>query len=310
MKNLHTERVISQIPQFSDGATVCFLGDSLTAGGLWTEMVFEHYLKMRPNAGIRVYDSGIGGGTAAYALEHIDEDLMTHRPTDVVIMFSDNDILSYSGTPEERAVLFRDDMSALADEIIRRGANIYFMCPPDSDAHLGETVQPREIAHSVITELAEYYRTGCCDLFKYLTPHLSHEGLVANDRVHLTERGQCVLGRVFLSCQGFKGFSPDEEGFFDIAELPYDGDHRRIFNDKVRRIWLALRNISTGAGSVAERVEWMRGRIPDRAGGAWDDFCYYRAIDFIELFPNMQLYIDELERTTDKMISAGMGLVE
>lgn len=302
MNDVQNEKMISQIPQFSDGARVCFLGDSLTSGGIWVELVFEHYLRARPNAGIRVYDAGIGGGTAAFALEHIDEDLMTHDPTDVIIMFGENDISAYVGTPEERAECFRRDMSALADEVIRRGASVYFMCPPDSDAHRGDAVQPREIAHEVMLGLAEQYGTSCCDLYRYLSPYLSHEGLVDGDRVHLTERGQCVLARVFLSLQGFDGFSPDAPDFFDSAVLPYDGDHRMIFNDKIRRIWLAVRNISTGTGSVAERVEWMRGRIPDRAGGAWDEFCYYRAIDFIELFPNMQLYIDEFERTTERMV--------
>ena len=34
----------SGIPRFPKDSRVCFLGDSLTAGAVWTEMIFEYYL--------------------------------------------------------------------------------------------------------------------------------------------------------------------------------------------------------------------------------------------------------------------------
>lgn len=295
------------IPQFADGATVCFLGDSLTSGALWTEMIFEHYLSVRPQSKIRVYDAGIGGGSARYALEHLDEDVMSFSPSDVVIMFGENDIKAGDGSMTERAARFEHDMIELSDELLRRGVNIYFMSEPDTALSRESDIKTRETAHAVLLGLAKRYGVGFCDIFELASHYLIEEcGMTADDGIHLTERGQSLLGRVFLDSQGFDGYSDSDEGFYDVFVPTYDGDHRRIFNAKLRAIWLALRNISTGTGSVEERVRYVTQKLETRANGAWDEFCYYRAVDFIELFPNMRFYRDELERTTNKMIDAAM----
>ena len=52
------------IPKFPADSRVCFLGDSLTSGSIWVQIIFDYYLKNFPKENIRVYDCGVGQGTA------------------------------------------------------------------------------------------------------------------------------------------------------------------------------------------------------------------------------------------------------
>lgn len=291
------------IPKFPKDSRVAFLGDSLTAGSLWTEAIFEYYLKNFAEDNIRMYNVGVGGGTAAFALEHLDEDIMLFNPTHVVVMFSVNDIGGYEGSPIERTKHFYDDMKALTDALIERGMTVYFMCPPASPLHDGCDVQPREIAHLVIKSLAAEYNSYCCDLYGMMSPLINNADIMQPDLTHFTSVGDSVIARLFLHSQGFDGFSPDEENFYDKIDLGYDVDHRKIFNDKIRSIWCTIRNISTQGDTVEAKVERLKGRIITRADGAWDDFCYYRAVDFIELYPNKDFYLDMVNRDTEMLLA-------
>ncbi|MBR4933753.1 MAG: hypothetical protein IKZ03_04775, partial [Clostridia bacterium] len=290
------------IPKFPKDARVAFLGDSLTAGSLWTEAIFEYYLKHFPEDNIRMYSVGVGGGTAAFALEHLDEDIMLFEPTHVVVMFSVNDIGGYEGNPIERANKFHDDMKKLTDALIERGMTVYYMCPPASSLHDGWDVQPREIAHMVMKSLAAEYNSYCCDLYGMMSPLTGNAEIMLPDLTHFTAIGDSVIARLFLHSQGFDGFSPDEENFYDRIILNYDVDHRKIFNDKIRNIWCTIRNISTIGDTVEAKVNRLKERIKTRANGAWDDFCYYRAVDFIELYPNLDFYLEMVKSDTEMLL--------
>ena len=292
----------SGIPRFPKDSRVCFVGDSLTAGGIWTDMIFEYYLKNFPEDKVRIYNVGIGGGTAAYEIEHLDEDLFRHDPTHAVIMYSVNDINGYGGTPEYREQRFYDDVKRLADILKERGVIVYFMCPTEAPNEQADGYRPRKIAHDVMVRLAKEYDTYCCDFYSIMTPLLDLADMFDADNTHHSDIGNSVVGRIFLHTQGFDGFTPDAEDFLKPYMLSYEVDHRRIFNEKIRRIWLAMRNISTLGDTTEAKINRLYGRIKTRADGAWDDFCYYRAVDFIELYPNMEFYYDMVERITDKLI--------
>ena len=101
------------IPVFPENSRVCFLGDSLTCGGIWVQMIFDYYLKKFPKANIRIHDCGIGQGTARYGIETMDDDLLTFDPTHVVIMYGENDVKGANGSVEERFNSFYRDMKEL-----------------------------------------------------------------------------------------------------------------------------------------------------------------------------------------------------
>lgn len=293
------------IPKFPANSRVCFLGDSLTSGSLWVHMIFDQYLKLCPEDSVRIYDCGIGGGTAGYGLARLEDDLYTYEPTHVVIMYGENDIKGAAGSAEEKAEAFYRNMKKLADTLVSRGLTIYFMSEPARELEGGE-IDVRELSSVVMNRLADEFDTVCVDLFKIYSP-LMKEGMAHPDKIHITPLGGSMLARVFLHLQGFDGFTPDDEGFFDMYGVSYDLDHRMIFNEKIRTVRLAERNISTLGDTTEAKIERLYRRLETRADGAWDDFCYYRAIDFIERYPHMKFYREELDRTTEKMIADALN---
>lgn len=291
------------IPVFPPNSRVCFLGDSLTSG-LWVEYIFDFYLEKFPHGNIRIYDTGIGGGTCDYALAHNDEDLFTFDPTHVVINFSENDVgaLSACGDYEETKRLYKNGMKALTDQVKAHGCTVYYACPPPTPSREKMPINPRKIAHEVTCELAEEYDTYVCDMYELAAPFVGRYDFTDPDGCHMTDLGKSIFAKLFLTSQGFDDFDPESEDFGTVMPLSYDADHRLIFDNKIRCIWLAMRTISTTGDTTEAKVERIRQRLFTRADGAWDDFCYYRAVDFIELYPNMDFYREMLERSTDEMI--------
>ena len=74
---------------FKNGDVICFLGDSITASGLWESEVYQH---IRRHTDIKCYNCGISGGTAALASEYLHSYCLIKNPTHIFIMFGANDI--------------------------------------------------------------------------------------------------------------------------------------------------------------------------------------------------------------------------
>lgn len=89
---------------FKDGETVCFLGDSITAGGRYQTMIANYYLTRFPERTLWFVNAGRSGDTASGALGRLKEDVLDKKPTSVVIMFGMNDVSRslYVAKPDEK----------------------------------------------------------------------------------------------------------------------------------------------------------------------------------------------------------------
>lgn len=285
------------IPRFPKNSRVCFLGDSITSGSLCSELIFEYYLKKFPKDNIRIFDAGVGGGTARFGLESLEDDLYTFEPTHVIVMYCANDVGGFSGTDDEKAERFHSDMCELIDTLRKRGMTVYIGIAPYSP----ETYA-REIHVAVSRRIAEEYNMPYVDFYELTKAAEQKIEILNEDRVHLNERGQTLMAKIFLHSQGFEGFSPEDDDFLEPMKLTKNGELRRIYNNKIRAVWLAIRNISTAGDTMEQKIERLKGRIVTWADGAWDEFCYFRAVDFIELAPHIDFYKEQLFRITDMMI--------
>lgn len=307
MKN-YNEAKGTGIPQFPANSRVVFLGDSLTGGSIWVQMIFDHYLKAFPRGNIRIHDCGVGMGTADYGLSCLEADTYTYDPTHVIIMYGFNDIMGGKGGPNEKMDAFCNNMKRLINTLTKRGITVYLMAEPPNDKRLDSGERISELAAIATRRVAEECSLPLCDFYSLLEP-IFDDRMRIDDGVHFSELGSAVLARAFLHAQGFDGYTPDDEGFFEPFEMSYDLDHRKIFSDKIRRTWLAMRSISTTGDTTEAKIKRLYKRIETRGDGAWDEFCYYRAVDFIELYPHLDFYREELDRTTDMMIAKAMGQV-
>lgn len=88
---------------FKDGETVCFLGDSITAGGRCQALIADYYLTRFPERTIRFANAGRSGDSAGGSLGRLQEDVIDKKPTSVAIMFGMNDVNrgAYVANPDE-----------------------------------------------------------------------------------------------------------------------------------------------------------------------------------------------------------------
>lgn len=294
----------TRIPVFPENSRVCFLGDSLTASSLWVEIIFEYYQKKFPGKNIRVYDAGSGGGSIGFAMNYLEEDIMTLNPTHVVVMYCANDFMHYEGTVFERALAFLADVRRVTEYFKERGIEVYYGIEPKTQAEDQGKFTPRDAGWMVMKTVAEEYDTGYFDLYSNMSDIIfNNDDMVVDDLVHFTNKGENVVAKLFLHSQGFEEFSPDRDDFFDKIELSELGKKRWAVNDKIRRIWMAEVNVlgAVIGAPVEKKMERLKERIPTRADGAWDDFCYGRALDWVEFRPHLDEYKKELEEITEEM---------
>ena len=89
---------------FMDGETVCFLGDSITAGGRCQNLIADYYLTRFPERTIHFVNAGRSGDTAGGSLQRLQEDVIARKPTSVAIMFGMNDVNrgAYVADPDDK----------------------------------------------------------------------------------------------------------------------------------------------------------------------------------------------------------------
>lgn len=289
------------IPIFPSDARVCFVGDSLTSCS-WSEYVYEYYLEKLPGTKLRMYNAGIGSATINFIMNYLEEDVFVWNPTHVVIMFGANDLNHYPGNDDDRAKAFENDMQKLADVFVKRNITVYFAVEP----HYKNDGNKSDIYHKVTMSLAQKMDTGVCDFYTLFDPFMEkyHDIVIQEDQTHFTQIGEAVIARLFLYSQGFDIDITDDQAMLKRIDMTYYGDRKNIFDRKLRAMWFAeaLILIAVIGDSVENKLKRLYNRIPTRANGAWGDLEFYRAIDYIEIRPNMDLYISQVESAIDLMI--------
>ena len=74
---------------FKNGDVICFLGDSITANGLWMAEVYQN---VRKNYSVKCYNCGVSGITATKTATFLHERCLSFNPDYVVMMFGINDV--------------------------------------------------------------------------------------------------------------------------------------------------------------------------------------------------------------------------
>lgn len=290
----------TSIPKFPNDARVCFVGDSLTACSFWVQFVHEYYLANVPGSQLRVYNGGIGSATIDFMMNYIEENVMVWDPTHVVIMFGANDMMHYHGDDEQRTNAMYNDLKRITDEFIGRGIKVYLATEPNY-------YHDMELVRNGTLRLAQEYGIEYCDFFTLFDPYMKKhfDEVISDDRIHFSYIGECVIARLFLYSQGFDIDIEDEEKMLERMEMSYFGDRKNIFDRKLRAMWFAeaLILIAVIGQPVEAKMKRLMGRIPTRADGAWGDLEFFRAIDYIEIRPNMDLYIQQVEAATELMLA-------
>ena len=241
--------------------TLCFLGDSLTASGIYPQDV-RAYLK---NQGIhcRVFNRGLGGNRAPMVKYLLEAEIDWLKPDYVFISFGVNDlgIWMYDSkkpiTPEllkqreERNQLYYASMEEIIVRLKERGITTVVTSPFAVDEllieredietvgdnkekadYIGPSFYKRATFRNLNVALKEYAenlkilaeRHGVlfCDIFTDgYTEHLKTPGMFKKDGIHITEQGCRVFAKSVLKFLGFTDFAEENFALGDGMEEYY-----------------------------------------------------------------------------------------
>ncbi len=211
--------------RFPDGARVAFVGDSLIAENLQLKMLIDFYERSFVGADVRFFNCGIAGGTAESALRFLDEDVMRHKPTHVVLSTGVNDSerwhLSLPRSKERYELLksaydnFRERIPILVNELRSRGVELIICTPPPYDEYTETTEPPFKGGYALVMAFADFVRDYAtkegielCDYHKFFTEILQQDPCYSADHIHPDRHGYYLLTKCFLEHQGL--VAPEE----------------------------------------------------------------------------------------------------
>ncbi|MEI7902921.1 MAG: SGNH/GDSL hydrolase family protein [bacterium] len=214
---------------FKDGETVCFLGDSITNGGRYQNMIYNYYLTRFPCWTIRFVNAGRSGDSAGGSLGRLQEDVIDKKPNSVALMFGMNDVNrgAYVANPDEKKRATQqqalDSYKANMEKLVGRirteakEPKLYFITPSPFDQTVvldKENNQPGcndglGRCAEIVRNLATPNHATVVDFHGPMTAlNLDQQKkdpkytLVGGDRVHPGAQGLLMMAWLFLKTQG------------------------------------------------------------------------------------------------------------
>ena len=198
---------------FKDKDIICFLGDSITASGLWEAEVYQVLKKKQK---IKCYNCGISGASAETTLGYMYEECLIYNPDYVVLMLGMNDFNKnlYSETAinsvdlndqrEERFVIHKEKYENIIKNCKDFSSDVIICLPTpfdditDYEAQNLYYQQALDKASVFQLEMAQKYGCKVVNFRDYMRPLLGKRKIIREDRVHPTPEGYHVMAQIFL----------------------------------------------------------------------------------------------------------------
>jgi len=217
----------AEVEKFQNGDRICFIGDSITAMGLYSSQVLLFYVTRHPEMRLETFNCGIGGDVATGGVARYAWDIAPHKPTVATIMFGMNDVgrtlyaEGQSGpevdaqrrTAIEKCLAGEDQLATL---LSKDGVKPIFLTPSIFD-QTGNQKTPNSpgvndalgACAEGVRKLAEKHHAGLVD-FNAPMNEINSEWqkkdprftVVGEDRIHPGSVGNLVMAYLFLKAQG------------------------------------------------------------------------------------------------------------
>lgn len=196
------------------GDRIVFLGDSITQGGDSHDKGYVRLIRKtlteKADLGIEVIGAGISGNKVPDLQRRLEKDVLSKKPTIVVIYIGINDVWHGENDPA-RGTLPEAFASGLKDVIGRcteAGAKVVICTPTviGEKKDGGNKLDQRLDQYSDISRnLAKELKLPLCDLRKAFLDHLkehneknAESGILTSDRVHLNDAGNKFVADTML----------------------------------------------------------------------------------------------------------------
>ena len=200
---------------------ICFLGDSITAAGLWVKEVSQWFLDNLPELEIGLYNCGISGkrGREKNVKNVFYSDCIRYFPKYVVIMYGMNDVeVINHGNDDENSLKsikeavagYPDTLNYYIEECKKIGA-IPVICSPtpyneytDTPATLYKgTDKDLAVFAEMAEKIAKENNLIYVNMRKAIFDHI-YENPINEDRVHPNPYGHHLMAEEFLCTIGAK----------------------------------------------------------------------------------------------------------
>jgi lysophospholipase L1-like esterase len=208
----------ADVPALKKGERIVFLGDSITAGGVgpkgYVTVIKNALTDKHKDLDIQIIGKGISGNKVPDLQKRVDRDVISQKPTIVVIYIGINDVWHSTmnpprGTPKEA---YEAGLKEVIMKCTDAGARV-ILCTPTV---IGEKPNGENKLDAMLDEYADISRkvakdtkVQLCDLRKAFVDHLKtnnpdkkEKGILTGDTVHLSEAGNKLVAETILKCLG------------------------------------------------------------------------------------------------------------
>jgi lysophospholipase L1-like esterase len=206
-------------PPLKKGEKIVFLGDSITQAGVgpkgYVTLIKNRFKEKHADLDITVIGAGISGNKVPDLQKRLERDVLSKKPTVVVIYIGINDVWHgernpANGTSKEK---FAEGLKEIITKIQDAGGRV-LLCTPSV---IGEKTDGGNNLDAKLDEYADISRkvakdakVPLCDLRKAFVEHLKKanttnkaSGILTSDRVHLNAAGnEFVAATIMKSLTG------------------------------------------------------------------------------------------------------------
>lgn len=189
---------------------VVFLGDSITEFGQYPngyiDLLNTHIARNGLGKDYVLMGAGVSGNKVYDLLLRLESDVLSKKPTDVVILIGINDVWHRNtrgtGTDPDKFAQF---YKAIIQQLKAAGIQVH-LCTPTLIGELKNKANPLDLeleeTSAQIRQLAQQYNCTLIDLREafqqYLTTHNTRNqtsGVLTTDEVHLNDQGNQLLAQ-------------------------------------------------------------------------------------------------------------------
>lgn len=215
---------IAQQSIFRKGDKVAFVGNSITNNGEFHHNIFQYYVTRFSKHPVEFFNCGISGDVTGGILNRMDEDILIHQPTHIVLMIGMNDVkrslygtspTSNADTLEQRAraiAIYKVNLDSIVNIFLSKKIKIILQKPTiyDQTAVLKTpnnygVNDALEQCAEYIEKLAQKYNLPCVDYWHILNSinislqvKDSTATIIGTDRVHPGSIGHLIMAYQFL----------------------------------------------------------------------------------------------------------------
>jgi lysophospholipase L1-like esterase len=212
---------------FSAGEKVCFVGNSITSNAEFYNDILLYHLTRFPQQSLSFYNCGISGNITQDVINRLDDDILIHNPTSVVIMIGMNDVKRelYGQNPSinadtlrmrvEAIDIYKINLEKIVNSFLSKNIKVILQKPSIYDQtvilpkanNLGVNDALKSCA-DFVGDLGKKYKLPTVDYWTIMT-HLNQKmqkenpsaTLIGSDRVHPGPVGHLVMAYQFLKTE-------------------------------------------------------------------------------------------------------------